>query len=379
VALARDNVWVVGSYQVTDNLNSTFIAHWNGVTLEMVKHPEKPRSNEGLKAITALGPDDIWAVGSDILHYDGQTWSSLSTLDETVKELQLGEDHKGFLNGMTAISPDDIWAVGVMGQDALTIHWDGRSWKRFSALPPPEEPSQSGITWPMNILTSVAAISSNDVWAVGYYTNNWMGDAAPSQEPLLIHWDGKLWTDAGPSLMQTLVSSDAFADRLTSIVAFGKNDLWIASNSNSPAILIHGDGHIWASSHCPYSESHEYGFEYGFGPGYGLSDTMAKVDKDEVWLVGQFNNGPLGNPLYTGAILDPSDGPCPTPPPSPTRPPTPPVVPPPPQPSAPGSLMYDGTWVAPEAQTTAFVPIPAATYPAPKTRSPIPISQPSNR
>src|SRR5579859_6470269 len=68
------------------------------------------------------------------------------------------------LNGIAAISASDVWAVGGstlpgsnVGQ-TLTEHWNGKHW---NVVPSPNEGTAS------NQLSSVAAISTNDVWAVG--------------------------------------------------------------------------------------------------------------------------------------------------------------------------------------------------------------------
>lgn len=56
----------------------------------------------------------------------------------------------------------DLWAVGNAGASTLGLHWSGSS---SSVVPTPNGPSY----W--NVLTGVAAVSSTDVWAVGYSYN----------------------------------------------------------------------------------------------------------------------------------------------------------------------------------------------------------------
>lgn len=86
------------------------------------------------------------------------------------------------LTGVAAISPNDIWAVGhhssPTSSKALALHWDGKSWTPIPTLP------QSN----RDQLFGVAAISSNDVWAVGRSLDN-------SNRPraLAMHWDGSSW------------------------------------------------------------------------------------------------------------------------------------------------------------------------------------------
>ena len=74
-----------------------------------------------------------------ILHYDGSSWSAVSsgTTDDLI--------------GLWGSSATDVWAVGYSG---TILHWDGNSW---SGAP-------SGTTAD---LTSVWGSGSGDVWVAG--------------------------------------------------------------------------------------------------------------------------------------------------------------------------------------------------------------------
>ena len=68
-------------------------------------------------------------------------------------------------NDVVAISSADVWAAGYFccepgGSITLVEHWDGIQW---SVIPSPN-PSTNN-----NYLKGVAALSSSDLWAVGYY------------------------------------------------------------------------------------------------------------------------------------------------------------------------------------------------------------------
>ena len=68
-----------------------------------------------------------------------------------------------------------------------------------------------------NMLTSVSAISSNDVWTAGYYLTS-----AGMTRTLTEHWDGTAWT---------IVSSPNLGsgnNYLQGVVAFSANDVWAA-------------------------------------------------------------------------------------------------------------------------------------------------------
>jgi hypothetical protein len=70
----------------------------------------------------------------------------------------------GNLSSVAALSPDDVWAVGVVGraytnsERALVEHWNGTSWQRVVS---PNVGRRGN-------LTAVAGVASNDVWTAGY-------------------------------------------------------------------------------------------------------------------------------------------------------------------------------------------------------------------
>src|SRR5262245_24452587 len=91
---------------------------------------------------------------------DGR-WHTVPAVDVTH---QLGDFNS--LNAVAALSSTDVWAVGqwqhFAGTDyshALVEHWDGTSWTVIQTPHP---------SLPISILFGVAALSANDVWAVGY-------------------------------------------------------------------------------------------------------------------------------------------------------------------------------------------------------------------
>src|SRR5215207_1578014 len=92
-----------------------------------------------LNDIAALAPDNIWAVGFQITNdsrypqplvtrWDGTFWMPVS-----VPSLSPG----GRLEALTAIGPNDIWAVGAIqdidSSQTLTMHWDGAAWSRVDS------------------------------------------------------------------------------------------------------------------------------------------------------------------------------------------------------------------------------------------------------
>jgi hypothetical protein len=195
--LGPGDAWAVGS---NSGLASGILAHWDGTAWNNVPTPDPdpahPGLNTYLNAVTALSPDDVWAVGSYLhefsptdlryetysLHWNGSTWSVVPMPFATG-----GSANDYSLTGLTALGPGDVWAVGesgdnvgVGGTPAATVieHWNGTAW---SVVPSPTP------TGTAPYLTSVAGRSPGDVWAVGYTVQ-------PQIQTLTLHWDGTAWT-----------------------------------------------------------------------------------------------------------------------------------------------------------------------------------------
>ena len=181
-----EGVWAVGSASTIIS-GEALILHWDGNSWKIVPNPgADPRFYDArLSGVTALSANDVWAVGEKttteehnmIEHWDGTKWSIVTS--------PAFNTNVDFLLGVSAISATDIWAVGSFTipnaegspyQNA-TMHWDGTSWSIVSS----PNPSAS-----FDILTSVAAISASDVWAVGAFQNG-------VNSTLVLHWDGTNW------------------------------------------------------------------------------------------------------------------------------------------------------------------------------------------
>src|SRR5689334_17781737 len=87
------------------------------------------------------------------------------------------------LNGITALAPNDLWAVGYDGvmSYTLAVHGNGTSW---TTVPSPNPPSSKAV------LQAVAGVGANDAWAVGEY----IGGQYNQWQTLTEHWDGTAWT-----------------------------------------------------------------------------------------------------------------------------------------------------------------------------------------
>ena len=133
--------------------------------------------------------------------------------------------------GIEALSSNDIWAVGYKYQGSqafpLVEHWDGAAW---TIIPNPPNVEQSQ-------MYGVAAVSPNDVWFVG---QTWL----VSDDAYILHWDRTSLQSVPPVNPGPYVA-------LYAVAAVAANDVW-AVGSYSPnghdyfTLLEHWDGTRWS-------------------------------------------------------------------------------------------------------------------------------------
>lgn len=168
---------------------------WSRVTAPYVRF---------LSDISMVTPSDGWAVGSDILHWDGHRWSHVAN---PVSDL---------LTSVDMVSATDGWAVGVNG---TILHWDGIAWTPW---PSP--------TW-MNLL-DITMLSATDGWAVG----GWRG--ANEDANIILHWDGVVWSRVHSSAHPSL----------NSIAMVSSNDGWAVGGVGT---VYHWNGNTWTKINFP--------------------------------------------------------------------------------------------------------------------------------
>jgi hypothetical protein len=269
---SADDGWAVGAYaqEGESNRQSHLLSlHWDGNAWTSIPTPSLPSTSVGpysenkgatLEAVTIISENDVWAVGSApqegtvktlVLHWDGTKW-------EVVPSPNVGNSDN-YLTSVVSLSESNVWAFGfrkvgveAWENEALSLHWDGTSWKvidspttlaEISAAsvssssgiwvvsvadnvmnPPPNGTSvlgsairESGDGWkeiPMPdiddpILRSVVAASADDVWAVG----------STGGKALVMHWDGKAWSEIPPP-------NPAGLQHLVDVGAAAKDDIW---------------------------------------------------------------------------------------------------------------------------------------------------------
>jgi hypothetical protein len=281
-AISTTDVWAVGEYNNSSNVQQTLIEQWNGTSWSVVPSPNVGSSSNILDAVAAVSASDIWAVGTTyghgalIEHWDGSSWSVVSN------------PGTGALYGVTVVSASDVWAVGDNGQRVQIENWNGTSW---SIVPAPKLGGFGGT------LEAVTAISTNNIWAVGIHGVNQY-----TQDPLVEHWDGTQWSTVGnpsngdhnvllgvsfvspnngwavgtysfiSSPPQTLIDhwngaswsdvNDGLMDKtLSAVAAISNKDAWAVGYTDNPQTLIeHWDGTQWSIVPSPapgsYSQLH---------------------------------------------------------------------------------------------------------------------------
>jgi hypothetical protein len=133
------------------------------------------------------------------------------------------------LEGIDGVAARDIWAVGhadrldVVGSLSLAYHWDGAGWAR---VPTPNGPAGS-----INDLRAVAAVSSNDIWAVGREAT------ASTSHALTLHWDGSVWRKV----------ANPCGSHLNGITALSSSNVWAVGGN----VLCRWNGTDWAARMAP--------------------------------------------------------------------------------------------------------------------------------
>lgn len=229
-------------------------------------------NDNSLGAIAAASPSDVWAFGNYLPdaknsnqdatlgfaeHYDGSSWKVSRTPNA-------GVNFNSFYGG--AAAGGEAWAVGeyLNGsyQDrALLDVWNGKAWSRAS-IPQPGSVR--------DMLFGAAALSPDDVWAVGQQ----LGAAFPDNG-LVEHWDGHSWSVVA---LPSAVSQSVLLDGLTvapggTVYAVGEAD---STAGGRPLILVYSGG-AWQQASIPASAGSVWTNLYGVA-----------IASGRIWVVGTY-------------------------------------------------------------------------------------------
>ena len=187
-----------------------------------------PSPNQGvsspLSGVGGIATDDLWAVGSFneeegfsplrtlTEHWDGAQWAVVPS-----PSLEVFDN----LNAVAAVATDDVWAVGYDSlARSLFLHWDGQAWSIIDG-PPVSSPQYAA-----------AALAPDDVWSAGYGQLN--------------HWDGTSWSTIpsppiAPQWLSAIASNDVWASGFL-LHEFCEKSCY---DYETPRVL-HWDGQSWA-------------------------------------------------------------------------------------------------------------------------------------
>jgi hypothetical protein len=260
-AISTNNVWAVGQFS-NGGLSQTLVEHWDGTSWRVVPSPNIPNQHNQLNAVTAVpGSNEVWAVGDAgpsalIMRWNGTQWSIVPSPNAGTVP---------HLNGVVAISSNDVWAVGWTGGPSgpitLTLHWNGSAWR----VVPSPNPSAT-----YNYLWGVTALATNSVWAVGEFNAT-----GGNQRPLFLRWNGTAWVqvpgdNTGPNGVQFF---------LRAVSAISGSDIWAVGN-NSHTLAEHWNGSSWRIVSTPNA-----------GIGDNVLNGVSGSASNDVWEVGYYQFG----------------------------------------------------------------------------------------
>jgi FG-GAP-like repeat len=267
-SISANDAWAVGHSATTLR---TLTEHWDGGSWTIVPSPDVGTGDDGFNEVVQSSGSDAWSLGYSTVdfnrfatlaeHWDGSSWSVVPTPNP-------GADSNVIVGG-AAISSSDVWAVGfsLAGSSYSTLieHWDGASW---TAMASPNPGTQS------NVLIGAAASSASDAWAVGYSVSG------STTRTLLEHWDGSAWSavpSPNPAGNQAILTSVAAASGGAWAVGYST---W---GSTYRALAEHWDGASWSIVPSLDPSSSFAAFR-----GVGADQSGA------AWAVGSYT-GPAGN------------------------------------------------------------------------------------
>jgi hypothetical protein len=253
----------------------------------------------------AVAPDgDLWALGGAtngsapypyILHMDGAQWTSMPgpSFTQTVSQTY-------GLDVLKVFSQNDIWAGGGIyywsgnpvssSTSGLVVHWDGEAWTTVL----------SGTVG--GAITGIGGTTSSDMWAVGNVPQSQVGG-----QPIILHWNGKKWTDYSPP--------DEGASALNDVVALAEDNVWMVGDSvwhwdgktvsqdlteGGAGIFALNANDIWTVGGGPNGETSAHwngtGWQQETVPAPGRFVRLASVTAlaaNDVWAVGDYDNQAL--------------------------------------------------------------------------------------
>ena len=250
--------------------------HWDGTAWSVVPAPTSDRGSSRLFALSALAPDDVWAVGYSGGDDDGTyPFNSDSSATSTA-----GSETTPTGGGTPTVSSAEMARTRT-----LILHWDGKSWSEVAA---PSPGAQS------NALYSVSALAKDAIWAVGVTNRDLSqqtGLGYVNNQPFVLFWGGTSWANTPVPNMGNWAAGVSAGD---------DGHVWIvgadSSEGSSDMRIMHWDGSTWAVVGVPTpSDASRLG-----PPQSNLTGVLA-LTRNDVWAIGA-SSGVTGSRSVTKAL-----------------------------------------------------------------------------
>ena len=298
-AVSANDAWAVGSYSNTTGPSQTLIEQWNGTNWNVVSGSNVGDNTNVLNSVAVVSANDVWAVGSSsnttgpsqtlIEQWDGTSWNAISSPN-------IGT-YDNILTGVAVVSTNDIWAVGYSSDayyldSTLIEHWDGTSW---SVVPSP----YPGSPWPIhNVLSGITVVSATDVWAVGTYQIS-SNNKSEMLNTLTEHWDGIKWS---------IIPSPNHKNNVNNLYAVaavpGTKQVWNVGSSGTDFTILteQWNGSAWSIVPTKHSSQYQnalYGITVAGGPQdiVAVGYNQSQPDSPAFGLIEQWN-GSTWNKTY---------------------------------------------------------------------------------
>ena len=239
-----------------------------GADWTLINSPNANDQANELRGVSAAADNDAWAVGTVyadntftksrtlIEHWDGTRWS-------VVKSPNINASIN-ILEAVAAVTANDVWAVGIgitgFSTTPLIEHWNGIAWSIVA---------NRGTT--VGGLGGVAVVSANDVWAVG------TGRAGDEDSTLILHWNGAAWSHVPSPNVGPEVDNG-----LAAVTAIASDDVWAVGTQQPTSLTaphtltLHWDGIAW--SIVPSANTRQTSGNHLLA--------VAAVASDDVWATG---------------------------------------------------------------------------------------------
>ena len=163
--------------------------HWDGTQWSVVPVPLVGTGNNPLMAITAIGFDNVWAVG----------FAEISTIERIDR--------------------------------TMVQHWDGSEW---SVVPSPNNSANS------NLLLGVGYVSDNEAWAVGSYSN-----ASNIPQTLIEHYADQCGTATPTPVRHLHAHEHSYSHNHSYAYKHSHQHSWAQSDTKQHT-YSHADSHDYA-------------------------------------------------------------------------------------------------------------------------------------